>query len=56
MILEELRAHVLQTALLLPKYGLVWMAGGTVARAIRKPDISSSHPADWTTNALRQRI
>lgn len=30
MILEELRAHVLQTALLLPKYGLVWMAGGTV--------------------------
>lgn len=30
MILEELRAHVLQTALLLPKYNLVWMAGGTV--------------------------
>jgi L-ribulose-5-phosphate 4-epimerase len=30
MILEELRARVLQTALLLPKYGLVWMAGGTV--------------------------
>lgn len=30
MILEELRAHVLKTALLLPKYGLVWMAGGTV--------------------------
>jgi L-ribulose-5-phosphate 4-epimerase len=30
MILEELRAHDLQTALLLPKYGLVWMAGGTV--------------------------
>jgi L-ribulose-5-phosphate 4-epimerase len=30
MILEELRAHVLQAALLLPKYGLVWMAGGTV--------------------------
>ena len=30
MILEELRIHVLQTALLLPKYGLVWMAGGTV--------------------------
>jgi L-fuculose-phosphate aldolase/L-ribulose-5-phosphate 4-epimerase len=30
MILEELRAQVLQTALLLPKYGLVWMAGGTV--------------------------
>lgn len=30
MILEELRAHVLQTALLLPKYNLVWLAGGTV--------------------------
>ena len=30
MILEELRAHVLQIALLLPKYNLVWMAGGTV--------------------------
>lgn len=30
MILEELRARVLQTALLLPKYNLVWMAGGTV--------------------------
>ena len=30
MILEELRAQVLQTALLLPKYNLVWMAGGTV--------------------------
>lgn len=30
MILEELRTRVLQTALLLPKYGLVWMAGGTV--------------------------
>jgi len=30
MILEALRARVLQTALLLPKYNLVWMAGGTV--------------------------
>lgn len=30
MILESLRADVLKTALLLPKYGLVWMAGGTV--------------------------
>jgi L-ribulose-5-phosphate 4-epimerase len=30
MILEELRTQVLQTALLLPKYNLVWMAGGTV--------------------------
>lgn len=30
MILEELRAHVLRTALLLPRYSLVWMAGGTV--------------------------
>lgn len=30
MILEELRTHVLQTALLLPKYNLVWLAGGTV--------------------------
>ena len=30
MILEEVRAHVLNTALLLPKYNLVWMAGGTV--------------------------
>jgi L-ribulose-5-phosphate 4-epimerase len=30
LILEELRAQVLQTALLLPKYNLVWMAGGTV--------------------------
>ena len=30
MILEELRARVLETALLLPKYNLVWMAGGTV--------------------------
>ncbi len=30
MILEELRRNVLNTANLLPKYGLVWMAGGTV--------------------------
>jgi L-ribulose-5-phosphate 4-epimerase len=30
MILDDLRTHVLDTALLLPKYGLVWMAGGTV--------------------------
>ena len=30
MILEELRRKVLETANLLPKYGLVWMAGGTV--------------------------
>jgi len=30
MILEELRSHVLQTALLLPKYNLVWLAGGTI--------------------------
>ena len=30
MILEELRTHVLRIALLLPKYNLVWMAGGTV--------------------------
>ncbi len=30
MILEELRSSVLETANLLPKYGLVWMAGGTV--------------------------
>lgn len=30
MILEELRERVLHTALLLPKYNLVWMAGGTV--------------------------
>ncbi len=30
MLLEDLRTHVLDTALLLPKYGLVWMAGGTV--------------------------
>jgi L-fuculose-phosphate aldolase/L-ribulose-5-phosphate 4-epimerase len=30
MILEQLRTEVLRTALLLPKYGLVWMAGGTV--------------------------
>jgi L-ribulose-5-phosphate 4-epimerase len=30
MILENLRSHVLQTALRLPKYNLVWMAGGTV--------------------------
>ncbi len=30
MILEELRRTVLETANLLPQYGLVWMAGGTV--------------------------
>ncbi len=30
MMLEELRREVLETANLLPKYGLVWMAGGTV--------------------------
>jgi L-ribulose-5-phosphate 4-epimerase len=35
MILEELRTRVLQTALLLPKYNLVWMAGGTVC--VRDP-------------------
>ncbi len=30
MILAELRSKVLETANLLPKYGLVWMAGGTI--------------------------
>lgn len=30
MILAELRGKVLETANLLPKYGLVWMAGGTI--------------------------
>jgi ribulose-5-phosphate 4-epimerase/fuculose-1-phosphate aldolase len=30
MIVEALRTQVLRTAKLLPKYGLVWMAGGTV--------------------------
>lgn len=30
MILEDLRTRVLQTARLLPKFNLVWMAGGTV--------------------------
>jgi L-ribulose-5-phosphate 4-epimerase len=30
MMLEELRRKVLDTANLLPKFGLVWMAGGTV--------------------------
>jgi L-ribulose-5-phosphate 4-epimerase len=30
MILKHLRSEVLNTANLLPKYGLVWMAGGTV--------------------------
>lgn len=30
MILEGLRQNVLEAANLLPKYGLVWMAGGTV--------------------------
>jgi L-ribulose-5-phosphate 4-epimerase len=30
MLLEDLRTQVLDAALLLPKYGLVWMAGGTV--------------------------
>jgi L-ribulose-5-phosphate 4-epimerase len=30
MILEQLRRQVLETANLLPKYGLVWMAGGTI--------------------------
>ena len=30
LLLGELRAKVLDTANLLPVYGLVWMAGGTV--------------------------
>lgn len=30
MMLEDLRREVLYTANVLPKYGLVWMAGGTV--------------------------
>ncbi len=30
MTLEQLRRQVLETANLLPKYGLVWMAGGTI--------------------------
>jgi L-ribulose-5-phosphate 4-epimerase len=30
MILPELRSKVLETANLLPRYGLVWMAGGTI--------------------------
>ena len=36
MILEDLRSNVLETANLLPKYRLVWMAGGTVCA--RDPD------------------
>lgn len=36
MSLPELRARVLETALRLPEYGLVWMAGGTVCA--RDPD------------------
>jgi hypothetical protein len=51
MILEELRTHVLQTALLLPKYNLVWMAGGTVCARDPQTGMLSSRPADWTTNA-----
>jgi len=31
LICEELRAKVLETALRLPEFGLVWMAGGTVS-------------------------
>jgi L-ribulose-5-phosphate 4-epimerase len=38
MLLEALRTEVLRTALLLPKYGLVWMAGGTVCA--RDPESS----------------
>ncbi|MEJ2448990.1 MAG: class II aldolase/adducin family protein, partial [Anaerolineales bacterium] len=30
MLLEELRKDVLSAALALKKYGLVWMAGGTI--------------------------
>lgn len=36
MILPELRQKVLEAANLLPKYGLVWMAGGTICA--RDPD------------------
>ena len=36
MLLETLRTEVLDTALALKKYGLVWMAGGTVCA--RDPD------------------
>ena len=38
MMLEELRRNVLDTANLLPKYGLVWMAGGTVSPGTQKLD------------------
>lgn len=39
MQLETLRIQVLQTALLLPKYGLVWMAGGTVCARDPQTDL-----------------
>ena len=38
MILQDLRAEVLNIANLLPKYGLVWMAGGTVCARDPKTD------------------
>ena len=34
LLLGELRAKVLDTANLLPVYGLVWMAGGTVIAGV----------------------
>jgi L-ribulose-5-phosphate 4-epimerase len=66
MILEELRAQVLQTARLLPKYNLVWMAGGTVC--VRDPqtgyvvvtpsglDYEHLTPADMTVTDMDMNL
>jgi L-ribulose-5-phosphate 4-epimerase len=66
MILEALRQKVYQTANLLPQYGLVWMAGGTVCA--RDPEsglvvvtpsgvpYSSLSPADMIVTDMEMQV
>jgi L-ribulose-5-phosphate 4-epimerase len=52
MILEELRSKVLNTANLLPKYGLVWMAGGTVCARDPESDLVVVTPSGLAYDGL----
>ncbi len=66
MLLEELRRKVLETANLLPGYGLVWLAGGTVCA--RDPQsgyivvtpsgvpYSKMSPADMTVTDIDMKV
>lgn len=53
MILEQLRREVLDTANLLPKYGLVWMAGGTVCARDRESGLVVVTPSGMPYDQLQ---